>query len=311
MSTISPSAPPVLHVPLPTPDAAELFVWFTVGDDGPPSERELIDAGLAWIETHCDEPLRSRLAAAFGDSGLSAHVHPRSAVSGPNLEIAARYRPPGWDRISPTTTHAVHVHVASNDSVPPLAHWAAVGLARGIARRVNGIIMEPLAGRVESTDSIASRLPGDGRLHAVSTITVVSSVDENNDGWLTCTGLRNFGLPELEIVKAPPRLIPILGLLMNAVAQHVLDAMWRTAAGGADATVTLEVEPAISRRSFLEACGCDHGADVDDRFVRVRFELRRRLKGHPFLTLVAPRGFRGGNAQWLRSVARRIGGPGR
>lgn len=306
MSTNFPSAPPVFRFPLPSPDLAELFVWFTVGATGPPSERELIDAGLAWIETHCDEPLRSRLAAAFGNSGLSAEIHPKRALSGPWLELTRCCRVPGWNRILRKATHFVNVVAESNETAPPLAHWAVLGLSRGIARRVDGAIMEPLAGRVEATDSLANRLPGDGRLHAVSTISIVSSVDENDHGWLTCTGLRRFGMPELEIVRAPPRLLPILGLLMNGVAQHVLDGMWRTSTSRADSAVALDVEPAISLRSFLAACGCAEDLCPDDRSVCVRFEVRRRLEGHPFLTLVAPRGFDGGHSRWLRAVARRI-----
>ena len=111
----------------------------------------------------------------------------------------------------------------------------------------------------------------DGRFLAVETILILSSVDARGDGWLTTAGLRSFGLPELEIVKAPPVLIGELGRIINYAAQHVLDALRsQRPQGVALASLALEAEPVVRVE------GGDASGEGGDDAARPIVLLRRR-----------------------------------
>ncbi|HEU4754618.1 MAG TPA: DUF2314 domain-containing protein, partial [Armatimonadota bacterium] len=168
-----------------------------------------------------------------------------------------------------------------------------------------GVILDPDIPRLLSMQTHTERLPADGRLRISEQIILPTSVGERGLAWMTSKGLGRFGLPELEIRDAPPNLDRTIWPVLNGVAYRLLSEAAQARASDEKAG-ELQVGPEI--RVTLEDIARAEGEPPARPPDGVRGWTDIRLEYHPsrqqdsFLRLVPPRGFRGGQGEWLHGL---------
>ena len=293
---------PVLRLPLPSSFTSVLLVWFARAKAGPPRLDALADDGRAWMLRNAGYELNARILDENPHVRLQ-HVT-RAQYGDPFPGVTACLTPPEWRAIDKSCTDVIIVSVKARD--PALARWSALGLARGVATSVGGRIMDTAFPVIHAQASHEERLPEDGRLYAVRTVRVLSSIDARGRGWMTCTGLHDFGLPEIEIKHAKPCCIPMLAGLVNGLAQHLLDVACDPGArmGGA---LLVDAEPRVTIAQCIEASGQAIGPVPDIAPLHVRWRLRKRKGLDEFLSLMPPASVTSEPNEWLHGIAERIG----
>jgi hypothetical protein len=106
--------------------------------------------------------------------------------------------------------------------VPVLGLWAAIAAARSAALDLKGALFDAAAVRLTTISSYQQSIAGRGVLIAADHVAVSSVSGGGLYRWHT-SGMPKFGLPDLELLDAPPG--ADLGPTLVAVAQLLLDGL--------------------------------------------------------------------------------------
>lgn len=101
--------------------------------------------------------------------------------------------------------------------------WAARFVARALAERVGGTVLDPDAAAL-------GPLPGEPipdaegpKIAAYEHLRVPTSTGPDRRAWLSVAGLANFGLPNLSLPSVPPPMTEHAARLLIGVAQHLIE----------------------------------------------------------------------------------------
>ena len=284
-------------------EAGDVYaVYFSPAAHDVPEPEDIRNAARHWQERHLENPLRQAVTAFVKRGLVSIQVQP--VVELPELPLdVLRYVGLGelQERVVRSATHAV-VILTQDLNIPPRAGmWSALSAALGNAEMLDGVIFDPDALRIIDRPAAASWFSPMGIVSAARHIIVPFSVGDSGVGWMTTRGLQKFGLPDLQLTEVPPNLDG-LSLLLNAVAQHLIDQGFRAALESHGEIVELELqdEVVIDHRLVARALGRSEGPPLR-REVRVglRFESEAQP---PTITIVRPPDVRLSQAEWLYSV---------
>jgi hypothetical protein len=124
-------------------------------------------------------------------------------------------------------SHVLVVTVASRPGWPPAHEWAARAIATALAEHVSGDVLDLPHHQVLSPAQAALTVPdGESRPPLAGWVSIDYS-PARAGYWCTTTGLRRFGLPELQSLAVPPNVVDQWGRTMTAIA-HRLVSMWTT-----------------------------------------------------------------------------------
>jgi hypothetical protein len=135
------------------------------------------------------------------------------------------------------------VSCEARTQVPMLGLWAAIAAGRSAALDLNGALFDAVAIRLTSIASYQQPIPGMGVLRAADHLAVGSSGSGGVVRWHT-TGMPKFGMPDLELLEAPAG--ADLRLLLEAVAQQLLDALLTANHGRPEPIEQLSLGPELS-----------------------------------------------------------------
>ena len=141
---------------------------------------------------------------------------------------------PSWARArssstgSRTATHFVLVTIQSQPGWPPMHEWMARAMATVLADRLGSDVVDVLNYHVLEPVRAAATLPdAAGRIRLADWVWIDYSADSTGY-WCTTTGLRRFGLPELQTLATPPHVVEAWGQAMTGIAHRLLGA-WSAA----------------------------------------------------------------------------------
>jgi hypothetical protein len=127
------------------------------------------------------------------------------------------------------------------------------------------------------------------------------STSDDGTIWMTTVGMQKFGLPNFELRGIPPNLSEVV-VLMNAVAQHVLDRVFAQAEATGDEPLehaTLPAEIRVTADDAARAHGrAEAGLDAGTT-VRLAYDGAARNDMEPFIAIGPPADFRGEHGEWL------------
>jgi hypothetical protein len=125
-------------------------------------------------------------------------------------------------------THFVTASAGSLPGWPSLHEWITRALAAVAARELGADVVDVLDQRVLTAATVWDSLPDPrGRVRLSDWVSVAYSPGPNGY-WCTTTGLRRFGLPELQTVEVPPEAVEEWAPAMTGIAGRLL-AAWRAA----------------------------------------------------------------------------------
>ena len=220
--------------------------------------------------------LRRQLAGRFtGDLGsiladvLTGPVVPleiRAAADVPPLPVELLAAMGASDAQLTRVSTASHFAIATAQSQPgwpPVHEWITRAIATVLAEQVGSDVIDVLNDQVLDPSRAQATLPdAEGRLRLADWVWVDYSPDRAGY-WCTTTGLRRFGLPELQTLTAPPNVVEPWGQAMTGVAHRLLDAWSQTLSYDRQAAF-------VQLPSRLEVTATD-----------VAVAYRRPVTGHP------------------------------
>ncbi len=138
------------------------------------------------------------------------------------------------DRVA-TASHFVIATAQSQPGWPPVHEWITRAFAIVLAERLGSDVIDILNYQVVTAAKACATLPDeDGHIRLADWVWVDYSPDRSGY-WCTTTGLRRFGLPELQTVNAPPNVVEPWGQAMTGVAHRLLEAWSETLSYDRDA----------------------------------------------------------------------------
>ena len=120
-------------------------------------------------------------------------------------------------------THLVLVSVGGRAGWPPAHEWIARSLASGAAARLGSDVVDLLAGQLLEQSTVQASLPDAEGLVCLADWVAVEVWPEPEGYTCTTSGLRRFGLPELQTTATPPGLVDAWGRAMVGLAWRLLD----------------------------------------------------------------------------------------
>jgi hypothetical protein len=201
------------HVPI------AFRVYYTPGYPPLTPEDLRVNAG-EWIDRFVPEPLRSALKTEIGSERLSYSDMPKTSFP-PPLEVLREVGEGERSRFEAAWQVAV-VSCEAKTQVPMFGLWAAVAAGRSAALDLKGALFDAVAVQLTSIASYQQPLPGTGVLRAADHLAVGWTDGADRVRWHT-TGMLKFGLPDLELLDAPPGID--LGPLLHSVAQQLIDSL--------------------------------------------------------------------------------------
>jgi uncharacterized protein YegJ (DUF2314 family) len=209
---------------------------------------------------------------------------------------------------------AKHVtHVATRFVLRhPLLHlWAAEVVARAVAVKVEGLVLDPIMPRVIPIARPPAPPPGDGRVAIAKQIIVPMSTSDDGALWMTTTGMQRFGLPNLEMRAVPPGLGKEVLPLMNGVAQRLLHEVLAQASAKDDPAEELVLPRVleVTRNDLAAAYGQAKVDAPPATTVGVAFDGEGRAGMEPFVAIGPPPSFEGERGEWYyAAIAELVGG---
>lgn len=290
-------------------EARDIYaVYFDPGAHRAPSPRELDKAAARWRDDHLEDPLKQAMAE-FAKSGLvSIGVQPVSSM--PEIPIPLlRHLGMGEleERVVQSAKHVVVV-VCQDLNMPPRAGlWTGLASALGIAELLDGVLFDPDALRIIDRQAAAKWFSPMGLVSAARHIIVPFSVGDSGLGWMTTRGLQKFGLPDLELKDVPPQL-QRLSILLNAVAQFLIEAGFRATAKvqGGISSLLLDREVTIDPNVIHRASGEPPEDVAADAEVTVGLHFDSTAGDFPFITITRPNRVLSDQGEWLYSVMKRL-----
>jgi hypothetical protein len=297
-----------IHLRLPQEIDGLLAVYFQAREGQLPDPSDLKALALAWLERHAG-PRENMLLTEWLERGLvDFGVSEKDEPPGPPLELLRHFgiSPEESERFE-QSTHVAMLLSHYNMALLAPGIWAALACARAIAEAFDGVVFDPHYPGFLPLERYDEDVPELSSLSVGQHIAVPASVDRRGLGWMTTSGMRKFGLPNLELNGVPPDLPDGLLPVINAAAQVLVEQAVESVRfhGGdlKDLLVGPELRvglPEISRAFEADAPEPEEGVRGWTT-IRVRWG-KRRWKTERFLELVPPAHYPAGQGEWLHSI---------
>jgi hypothetical protein len=209
-------------------------------------------------------------------------------------------------------THAVVVAIGAPPGWPPLTDWAARAVAAAVAAELGADVVDLMHHQVLTPERATQSLPDEAEaLRLADWICVAYSADSSGY-WVTTSGLRRFGLPELQSLATPPNSVEQWGQAMTAIGA-VLLGRWVVALErhrGA-AFITLPAGVGIGRDDLAAAYQRAPLSSARGGPARVRLGLEpaNDPDSHAFLTVHPPLDWPGSAGEHVADVCALLFGP--
>jgi hypothetical protein len=212
-----------------TPDSINLPVPESVGafyavptTDGSVETSSLVATALGQVEDSLPRPLPQPLVQIHPVADLPPLPIDSLAATGATDAQVARLR---------SATHLVLVSVGGRPGWPPAHEWISRTLAAGAAARLDSDVVDLITHEVLDLTSSRASLPDrDGLVCLTDWVRVEWWPDQGGYSCAT-TGLRRFGLPELQTLAMSPSIVDSWGSAMVGLAGQLI-AAWRDALAG-------------------------------------------------------------------------------
>jgi hypothetical protein len=279
----------VFRIPKQSPVIYLAYVNFKKRD------ADLKRLGVEWVHSMTDEPLRSMLATFIESEQLTVERKRRWWFRDPPKHVIRSFgMGQEEERRYKDATHVITV-VAEGHYPHTLGAFA---VASGVANAFDGVVVDPHGlPRVLAGTLLKERLSPDGSAAVSKWIVCPFSASDDGLGWMTTTGMGRFGVPNLEMRHIPTGLDDALLSVMNAVAQHVLDAVLAEA----PAEIALDEEFTITQSDLARAMGRDTIA-AKQTTVRLSFDGVGRNHMEPFIAIGPPMSFKGTLGEWYYAM---------
>jgi hypothetical protein len=206
--------------PIEVPVPRSVGAYYAVPTiDGSASSGSLVAAGVGHVEESLPRPLPQPLVQVHRVDELPPLPTEQLAAAGATDEQLGRVR---------GATHVVLVSVGGRPGWPPAHEWIARSLAAGAAQRLGADIVDLIAGQVLDPTAARTSLPDSEGLVCLADWVGVEVWPEPTGYSCTTSGLRRFGLPELQSLATPAQLVDAWGRAMVGIAWRLL-ALWRDA----------------------------------------------------------------------------------
>jgi hypothetical protein len=202
-----------------------------------------------------------------------------------------------------SANHFVLATLQGQPGWPPAHEWIARAVATVAAEQVGSDVVDILNYQVLTTATARRTLPdASGRVRLADWIWVDHSADSTGY-WCTTTGLRRFGLPELQTLAAPPHVVEAWGRVMTGLSHRVL-GLWseRLTADREAAFVQLPALVEITRDDVAVAYGRPATGTGGGATVRLALDPGANPDGHPFLTIHPPLSWAGSAGEHIAGV---------
>ncbi len=212
-----------------------------------------------------------------------------------------------------SATHFAIATVQSQAGWPPIHEWITRAIATVIAERVQSDVIDVLNYQILGVDRSLRTLPDDkGRIRLADWVWVDYSPDSTGY-WVTTTGLRRFGLPELQTIAAPPNVVESWGRAMTGLA-HVLLAAWSAALSNDRHAAFVQIPAMIEvgAQDVDTAYGRDPTTGTTagtTAAVRLALDPGAYPEQHAFLTTHPPMSWSGSAGEHIAEVCGALFGP--
>jgi len=211
------------------------------------------------------------------------------------------------ERIVRAATEVVLVTGEDLNVRPRIGMWAVLAAALGVSEFLQGVVFDPDALRIIDPDKAGRWFSATGEIGVTHHIIVPFSIGDRGLGWMTTRGLQKFGLPDLELRDVPPNLNQ-LSVLMNAVAQFLVEETFRSVAESKNKVAQLSIAAEIGVDRALVARAGARKPNGDPAAggaatVALRYDSTERVPGPPMIRIERPPGFTGDTGIWLNQVA--------
>jgi hypothetical protein len=212
---------PPANIRLPLDPFPELVLGVYCPQAPDPQDRAGLLVNLApWLAAHCPARLRSSLAD-FASRSLSFQVEARAGLPEPCPHSVANLGAEDRRRFG-AATHLLLV-MAEDSLLPPRTGlWSVLAAARSIAEALGGVVFDPGHTHLLTGRDLASILPG-GRIAVGHHVLIAQAAGQHGLGWTSTEGMDRFGLTNLELRDHPPDLCLDAGLLVQGVAQLLVE----------------------------------------------------------------------------------------
>jgi len=201
-----------------------------------------------------------------------------------------------------SATHFAIITVQSQPGWPPVHEWITRAIATVLAEQIHSDVIDVLNYQMLDVARARRTLPDDnGRIRLADWVSVDYSADRTGY-WVTTTGLRRFGLPELQTLAAPPNVVERWGQAMTGIA-HRLIAAWSNALSYDRDAAFVQIP------SLLEVGAHDvstaYGRDAVEgatAIVRLALDPGFDPEQHSFLTIHPPLSWSGSAGEHIAEV---------
>jgi hypothetical protein len=208
------------------------------------------------------------------------------------------------DRVE-TATHYAITTLHGAPGWPPVHEWLTRATATVVAEQLGSDVIDVLNYQVLTVAKSEATLPNaDGVVRLADWVWVDYSPDRAGY-WCTTTGLRRFGLPELQALAAPPNVVEPWGQAMTGLAHRLL-ARWKETLSFDRGAAFLQLPSTLdfSAQDIAVAYGEPAAPDGDERRATVRLSLEPGLdpEQHSFLTIQPPLSWSGSAGEHMAEV---------
>ena len=202
-----------------------------------------------------------------------------------------------------SATHFVVVAVRSPVGWPPAHEWVSRAIATVLAEQLRSDVIDVLNYQVLDVARAAATLPdADGRTRLADWVWIDYSPDRHGY-WCTTTGLRRFGLPELQTLTAPPSVVEQWGNAMTGIAQSLVRGWSEALSLDRDAAfVQLPNLLVVSAEDVAAAYGHEVGAGSGSATVRLVLDPHEDPEHHAYLTIHPPLSWPGSAGEHIAEV---------
>ncbi|MDT5027276.1 MAG: hypothetical protein QOE61_3702, partial [Micromonosporaceae bacterium] len=203
-----------------------------------------------------------------------------------------------------TASHFAIATAQSQPGWPPVHEWITRAIATVLAEQLGSDVVDVLNYQVLDTARASATLPDeDGRIRLADWVWVDYSPDRTGY-WCTTTGLRRFGLPELQTLTAPPNVVEPWGQAMTGMAHRLLAAWSETLSYDREAAfVQLPSKLEVTGADVAVAYGrSDVGNPTASAALRLALDPGSDPEQHSFLTIHPPLSWSGSAGEHMADV---------
>jgi uncharacterized protein YegJ (DUF2314 family) len=198
-----------------------------------------------WLDMHTAPPLREEIEGFIAEGFLQPQIARRDQMPELPEDSLRAYNPGEIEECR--FRDATHIALVGTQDVilaPRVGYWAAVAVARALATHfVGGVILDLEFPRLLPREKHLEDLPPQGTIHVTEHILVTVGPDGQRGHCTMFTrGMMRFGLPDLEMQDVPANLVKSMLLVVNGVAQYLVEQSTQAA----------------------EACEAQGGEDLDE-----------------------------------------------